>query len=68
MKIQIKATQEAAEALKEKVNAIAFSEVLVNRTWIKDIWVIECKTLATLEIALVLVHQDKAITLWDVIR
>ena len=32
MKIQIKATQEAAEALKEKVNAISFSEVLVNRT------------------------------------
>lgn len=68
MKIQIKATQEAAEALKEKVNAILFSEVLVNRTWIKDIWVIECKTLAALEIALVLVHQEKAITLWDVIR
>ena len=68
MKIQIKATQEAAEALKEKVNAISFSEVLVNRTWIKDIWVIECKTLATLEIVLVLVHQEKAITLWDVIR
>lgn len=68
MKIQIKATQEAAEALKEKVNAISFSEVLVNRTWIKDIWVIECKTLAALEIALVLVHQEKAITLWDVIR
>lgn len=68
MKIQIKATQEAAEALKDKVNTLAFSEVLVNRTWIKDIWVIECKTLAALEIALVLVHQDKAITLWDVIR
>lgn len=67
MKIQIKATQEALAAFKETIKAWV-KDVLVSPTWIKDLWVIEFKTLADLELALVLAHQDKAITLWDVIR
>ena len=67
MKIQIKATQEALAAFKEHMKAWV-KECLVSPTWIKDLWVIEFKALADLELALVLIHQDKAITVWDVIR
>lgn len=68
MKIQIKASKEAAQAFIKECNKLLFSKVLLNMTWINDIWVIECKSLAALEIVLVLAHQDQNITLWDVIR
>lgn len=67
MKIQIKATQEALATFKQSMK-VWVKECLVSPTWIKDIWVIEFKTLVDLELALVLIHEDKAITLWDVIR
>ena len=67
MKIQIKASSEALATFKEQMKGLV-SDVLVSPTWIKDLWVIETKTLSALEIILVLVHQDKAIKLWDVIR
>ena len=67
MKIQIKASSETLATFKETIKAWV-KDVLVSPTWIKDLWVIETKTLSALEIILVLIHQDKAIKLWDVIR
>lgn len=67
MKIQIKASSETLATFKEQMKGLV-SDVLVSPTWIKDLWVIETKTLSALEIILVLIHQDKAIKLWDVIR
>lgn len=69
MKIQIKARARTAARLQLLLNYLYTKEsCLVIKTSIKNIWVIECKSLLILEAALSMIETLKAVKVLDVIR
>lgn len=67
MKIIIKATLKALVHLQVQINSIY--EYSINQHYLKNnLWDIEFKDLASLEVVLALIQDEKNIKLWDVIR
>ena len=66
MKIIIKATLKALVHLQVQINSIY--EYSINQSLNNNLWTIEFKDLAALEVVLSLIQGEKNIKLWDVIR
>lgn len=66
MKIIIKATTRAVARLQVQINPIY--EYSINQHLKNNLWDIEFKDLASLEVVLALIQGEKNIKLWDVIR
>lgn len=66
MKIIIRATLRALVHLQVQINSIY--EYDITQHWDKNMWTIECKNLASVDVILALIHDTKNIQLWDVIR
>ena len=66
MKIIIKATIRAVAHLQAQINALY--EYSINQHLENNLWTIECKDLGALDVILSLIHNEKNIKLWDVIR
>lgn len=66
MKIIIKATIRPVAHLQCLINPIY--EYSINQSLNNNLWTIEFKDLAALEVVLALIQGEKNIKLWDVIR
>ena len=66
MKIIIKATIKAVAKLQVQINEVY--EYSINQHLNNNLWTIDCKNLAALDVILSLIHNEKNIKLWDVIR
>lgn len=66
MKIIIKATIKAVAKLQVQINEVY--EYSINQHLNNNLWTIDCKNLGALDVILSLIHNEKNIKLWDVIR
>ena len=66
MKIIIKASIKAVAHLQVQINELY--EYSINQSLTNNLWTIEFKDLAALEVVLSLIQGEKNIKLWDVIR